>query len=55
MTTKDFLNVRAHSHLDHPHRGISRQPANHNVAITLLGCVAAATVLVILWGLYAYG
>lgn len=55
MNTKDFVHVSAHSHHDLPHRGMSRQPANHNVAMILLGCVAAATVFAVLWGLYAYG
>ena len=55
MNTKEFLHFSAHAHQDPPHRAMSRAPANHNVAMILLGCVAAATVLAVLWGLYAYG
>lgn len=55
MNRKDFQRVSAHPYQDPPHRAMSREPAHHNVTMILLGSAAAATVLAILWGLYAYG
>lgn len=54
MNTKDLPRVSTHAIQDPPHRAMSRAPADHNVAMTLLGCMAAAAVLAILWGFYAY-
>lgn len=54
MNKKDFPRVSTHPQQDPPHRAMSREPANHNVVMILLGCAAAATVLAVLWGLYAY-
>jgi hypothetical protein len=55
MNVKDFPHVSTRANQDPPHRAMSRAPADHNVAMTLLGCIAAATVLAVLWGLYAFG
>ena len=55
MIVKDFPHITPNASHDPPHRAMSRDPGGHNVTITLLGCLAAAAVLAILWGLYAYG
>ncbi|WP_297491880.1 hypothetical protein [Acidocella sp.] len=55
MNTKEFSNLTAHTSQDPPHRAMSRAPADYNIAVILLGCVAAAAVLALLWTLYAFG
>lgn len=53
MSLKNFSHLAANTIHDPPHRAVSRAPANHNVLMTLLGCMAAAAVLAVLWALYA--
>lgn len=55
MIMKDLPRVSTQAGQDPPHRAMSRAPANHNVAVTLLGCAAAACVLALLWALYTVG
>jgi hypothetical protein len=55
MSIKDFPHLSTQTIQDPPHRAVSRAPADHNLAIILLGCAAAAVVLAILWALYTVG
>ncbi len=55
MITKDFNHLSAHTIDDLPRHAVSRAPASHNVAMTLLGFAAAAIVFAVLWVFYVYG
>ncbi len=55
MNIKDFPHVSPNINHDPPRRAISRDHGGHNVTTMLLGCVMAAAVFAVLWGLYAYG
>lgn len=59
MNTKDFHHDLSHASgpgkHDLPHRAMSRAPAHHNLVTALLGTLAAAAVLAVLWLLYAFG
>jgi hypothetical protein len=54
MNTKEMPRVSTSGAEFPPHRAMSRAPSDHNVTTILLGCVAAAGVLAILWALYAF-
>ena len=55
MSVKDFPAISTAETPDPPHRAMSREPAHHNVMVTVLGVVCVVVVFGVLWALYAFG